>query len=518
MILPPMTPPQLRAATSDDSLCFVKAGPGSGKTFTAAEAFGYLRHIRYAGDPRGICGVTFARSARRELTTRVRQRWGTSLVQWPNLVCTFDEVHRRLVRYLIHRDLIGWPGGGTVPDQPEDSWTTQAGVKAQPRKATSRYRIGLDDEGVLTVMETKNVDRAPAPAFVDGDMLEAALAAGVCTHTDVRNVLSDAVDDVRHPAFNEAIRDCLRGSFCHLVIDEAFDMNPLDIAVVERAIEAGVSVTLVGDPWQSLYEFRGSTPKLVSRMIGARGFAQIDMPGEHRYRTREMRDLAGALFRSEPFSVTAADSGDEFDVVLAHDWGTLWTEPRIPILPAGRWSKVDRGSMASAFVLLLGSFVQEHFAIEAGGVAEARRALNAEPRDSRLDLALAALSDESQTAADIWALLRSAFQPSGRTWKDPGVTARKCMERLVEVAHEGGAPLLGLTVHQAKGLEWDRVLFLDPSLTTDPEWQNVLDIDELSHRNVYVALTRARSTLRVARLPLDPYGAPHSAVEYVHAS
>src|SRR5581483_7864934 len=97
--------------------------------------------------------------------------------------------------------------------------------------------------------------------------------------------------------------------------------------------EAGVSVTLVGDPWQSLYEFRGSTPKLVTKMIAARGFTQIDMSGEHRYRTPEMRELASALFRSEPFSVTSAKAGDSFDVVLAHDWGTLWTEPRIAVFP-----------------------------------------------------------------------------------------------------------------------------------------------------------------------------------------
>jgi superfamily I DNA/RNA helicase len=59
MIIPAMTPPQLRAATSDDRLCYVKAGPGSGKTFTAAEAFGYLRLVRFRDDNRGICGVTF---------------------------------------------------------------------------------------------------------------------------------------------------------------------------------------------------------------------------------------------------------------------------------------------------------------------------------------------------------------------------------------------------------------------------------------------------------------------------
>lgn len=461
-----MTAPQLRAATSDHQLCYVKAGPGSGKTFTAGESFGYLRLIRYGNDPRGICGVTFARSARNELATRVRRRWGERLVQWPNLVCTFDEVHRRLLRYLIHHGLIVWPGGGTVPDTPDDSWVTHPDANARPGKTRKRYRVGLDEGGVLAILETRDVRRAPAPAFLDEDRLRSALESGRCTHTDVRNVLSDAVDESRHPAFNQAIRECLKGSFCHLVVDEAFDMNPLDVAVIERAIEAGVNITLVGDPWQSLYEFRGSTPKLVSQMIQHHAFFQVDMPGEHRYRTREMRDLAAALFKGEPFSVAAAQDGDTFDVVLAHDWGTLWTEGRISLLPAGRWAKMDRGQMSSCFVLLLGAFVQEHFGLEAAGVGDARRALSSERHDPRLASALDALTDGSLIADEVWDRLRDGFQPTGKTWPAPGATAQRCMERLVTVAKEAGRPLLGLSVHQAKGLEWERVLFLDPSLTT----------------------------------------------------
>src|ERR1700728_4861294 len=120
MIAPPMTGPQLRPATSNDRLCYIHAGPGSGKTFVATQAFGYLRLIRYRTDRRGICGVTFARSARRELLSRVRTRWGSQIAGWPNAIITFDELHRRLLRYLIDRRHLEWPGG-SLPEVPEDS-------------------------------------------------------------------------------------------------------------------------------------------------------------------------------------------------------------------------------------------------------------------------------------------------------------------------------------------------------------------------------------------------------------
>ena len=204
-----------------------------------------------------------------------------------------------------------------------------------------------------------------------------------------------------------------------------------------------------------------------------------------------------------------------FDVVLAHDWGTLWNVPVASLLPAGRWPKVDGGLMANTFLLLLGALTQELFGVEATGVAEARRTLSSHPGDPRLLPALAALSDSDLETTDVWQLLRDEFQPDGRTWPPPKLVAERCMARLVSVARSDEAPLLGLTVHQAKGLEWDSVLFLDPSLTTTAGYKNVLNIDEHSHRSVYVALTRARSKLRVVTIPADRYGTPHSSIGHV---
>lgn len=517
MIVPQMTPTQLRAATSNDQLSYIKAGPGSGKTFLASEAFGYLRLVRYRSDPRGIGGVTFARSARRELAGRVRRRWGTRATEWPNTISTFDELHRQILRYLCKRDLIAWPGGH-LPERPEDSWAMNASATSKPGKKP-RYRIGLRDDGQIGLIRTTSKITAPTPAFVDGAKLLDALKGGVCTHTDIRNVLRDAVDTARFPAFNEAIREFLASSYCHLIVDEAFDMNPLDIAIVEHAIDAGVSITVVGDPWQSLYEFRGSTPKRVDQMIQAHAFKQIDMPGEHRYESYEMAALAGQLFRNEAFQVSPPTEDDDFEVVLAHDWGTLWDEDRIAVLPAGKASKIDRGLMASCFVLLLNEVVQEQFGFEASGIGEARRALNSQDTGDRMGPVLAVLRDSSRSDQDVWHALREAFQPPDlkKPWPEPKTMARRYMERLISLVRQPGPVALGLSVHQAKGLEWGSVLFLDAELTTDSARANLLDIDRLSHRNVYVALTRAKSLVRVLRIAPDQWGVERSPIKHVPA-
>ena len=314
------------------------------------------------------------------------------------------------------------------------------------------------------------------------------------------------------------MQDCLAGSICHLVVDEAFDMNGLDIALVRRAIQAGVPVTIVGDPWQSLYEFRGSSPKDVRALIREHEFSRIDMPGTHRYKTDEMLHLAGALFHGVGFQVQTPEEGDEFDVVLGYDWGALWAEQRVSIVPAGIPSRIDRGLMASTFVLLVNEVVQALFGIEVSGLAEATRAL--EPVDSTAQLAepLRLLWNADATDDDVWRALRDSFQRSGDSrWAEPGLIAKSCLCQLVRVLRQGNPPILGLTVHQAKGLEWDRVLLLDGELTTSPELANVLDVDKASHRSVYVGLTRARAKVRVLHVAPAKFGVKRSAIKHIAA-
>ena len=176
MLIPSMTTEQLRAATSNAKLCYVNAGPGSGKTFLAAEAIGYLRFVRHLDASGGVVGVTFARSARRELENRIRVRWGGRALGWPNSVCTFDQLHRQLVRYLVFHGLIAWPGG-TLPDRPEDSWAKYPGATSKPGNRP-RCVLTLDDEGLITASWSRSPVTAPTPAFVDRDKLSLRLFWG----------------------------------------------------------------------------------------------------------------------------------------------------------------------------------------------------------------------------------------------------------------------------------------------------------------------------------------------------
>jgi DNA helicase-2/ATP-dependent DNA helicase PcrA len=499
-----MTSAQLRAATTREALCYVKAGPGSGKTYLATEAFGFLRYERYLRDRRGVLGVTFARSARAELQGRVNARWGPRTAAWPNAISTFDELHRQLLRHLVFDGRIVWPSG-TFPTKVDDTWQDHPGATKSPGKKT-RYALSLDSWGEITTVGTTSDRVAPKPCFTDPRKLMSAVRDGYCTHAEVRNVLGAALRPGLYPAFAAAVTACLAKSYCHLIVDESFDMNQLDAAVIEAAIAAGVTVTLVGDPWQSLYEFRGASPERVHDLLKAHTFDQIDMPGHRRYLTDDMKDLAQRLFDEEPFSVTRAQNGDEFDVVLAHDWNTLWDESRIDVLPMGRPSRLDGSELANCFVLLLNEVVRSYFSREASGVVEARRKLGVENCDDIITPALTVLRDSSAAIDDVWNALQAAFNSTDKPWKKKqGKRATEYMRRLRKLCLLGEAPVLGLTIHQSKGLEWDRVLLLNGELTTEPGMLNRLDREQEQHRSVYVGLTRAKSVLRILYVREDPY-------------
>ena len=204
-----MTTDQLHAATTRAQLCYVKAGPGSGKTYLATEAFGIIRYERYLADTRGVLGVTFARSARAELEGRVRARWGPRTLSWPNAISTFDELHRLLVRHLVFQGFITWPGG-RFPSKVDDTWQDHPGATPRPGRKT-RYALSLDAAGEITTIGTTSDRVAPRPCFIDPRKLLEAVRDGYCTHAEVRSVLGAVLlTPGGYPAFVAAVTACLR--------------------------------------------------------------------------------------------------------------------------------------------------------------------------------------------------------------------------------------------------------------------------------------------------------------------
>lgn len=301
---------RLAAATSRRNL-FIEAGPGTGKTTVSAQRFGVHRFSsEHRHDSRAVVAVSFTRAATYNLRRRVQRLWGSGAWMWPHRIVTLDTVMCDLLHDLLRVELVMWPNAkalwpnGNIVLDVRDSWASCGGTVS----TRSVYTLTLAGRHVQIHegFAPNWANRVPAVQVVP------LMRQGICTHQDVRDILALALRD---PASAAHVRQRIGDTMRALIVDEVFDANDLDIAVIESAITAGVAVTLVGDPWQALYLFRGARPQVVPELLERTGVPTLPLTQSFRWRDVEQRELATKLRRGE--GVILPTDPEDPDVVLA---------------------------------------------------------------------------------------------------------------------------------------------------------------------------------------------------------
>jgi DNA helicase II / ATP-dependent DNA helicase PcrA len=487
----PLTDEQKSAATCTDDRVYIEASPGSGKTTVATERYGVCRYMR--GDSeRGVLALSFARSARGELYERVMRRWGSAAMRWPHKVWTLDHLHAALVQHLLASGALRWPGGHTQLEI-VDTWRGHAGSRPLPAGA---YRCGLYvDSGQVRIGGTT---AAPAThAFSAAKKYRERLEDGLCTHEEIRQVLSSAIQ--KGSPLEGIVSDFLKGTISSLIVDEVFDGNRLDLRIVHAAATKGVPTTLIGDPWQALYAFRGAAPNLVPSVVTALGFTACPITESFRFQTGAMQSMAATLRLRQPVSVGAGAS-DRCDVVLASEWARLWGCTSVLPLSFGQvTNRVD-----AAMAILLDHVVAQRFKRLSSFGPDAEVMLGLDETvlraegPTQLPSVMATLSSGAADAASTaFAELREVLLSMGSN-NITSLTAPKMAvryDRLRTLSERAALAdvIPGLTIHQAKGREWRRV----GVALSDVEVARLasgLDETREADRTLYVGLTRARES------------------------
>lgn len=491
----PLTDEQKAAVAAGNERLFIEAAPGAGKTTVAAERYGVLRYTKSPGSHNSITAVSFTRSATGELHRRVRGRWGSSALNWPHKVKTIDSLICSIVEHLLRQRTIRWPGDHTEL-QVLDEWRGHRGFRWLP-EGSYRRAAALDASGLVTSTGRRVTN--PRLGIGNRDDFHHHLSEGLCTHEVVREVLAGVL---RVPAKRGSVMDYLESSAAHVVVDEVFDANTLDLALIDLACEADIPVTIVGDPWQALYGFRGAKPELVPALISKWGFAALPLSHSFRFQSQEMKDFSAALRNGEAVSIAA---GGEHDVVLASKWDDLWqASDRVLPLSFGRtMNKTD-----AAAIVLLDHLVFSAFSRHAIFLPEALVILGLDHESYRVDgpdvlgrvVEILADSDEDAPVRGLQAL-RQAMKDLGAPRRPPtasGDSEQRQVDRLGDLASRiriGRELIPGLTIHQSKGREWDHV----GVRLSDREANRLaagLDAAAEGDRALYVALTRARYAVR----------------------
>ncbi|MEV8547912.1 UvrD-helicase domain-containing protein [Streptomyces sp. NPDC051572] len=478
-----LTREQLIAAGTPLRRLYIEAAPGSGKTTVAAQRFG-IQRFHNANSPRAVLAVSFTRSATAELRDRVLSQWGPAALAWPHRIVTLDTVVCDLLTHLLHTGHVQWPGGHrqlTVIDH----WRVRLDTSWSRREPV----VVLDGRQVLTRSEPRTrQDNRPTTAAVNQ-----ALAEGLCTHQDARRLLETALTG---PDMRDVLSSYLADTARALIVDEIFDANALDLALVRLAASAELDVTVVGDPWQALYGFRGARPDEVPALITQADFTQRDLSTSFRWKSARQQLLADQLRQGHGVTLTQGQAADT-DVLLALQWSFLW-DAGPQILPLAYSSSTGQPQEA-ACTLLLSELTRRTFGDHATFHNDALITLGIDHEAlQRLRPRLSALLDDLSGTKELTAIhsgLTAAVQEeSARTLPRRHHTHIARLERLRTRLQPPTRRLVpGLTAHQAKGREWDRVgVCLTPA--ERETLRQGLRADNEDHRKLYVALTRARQT------------------------
>ncbi|MDF1490379.1 UvrD-helicase domain-containing protein [Tessaracoccus caeni] len=484
-----LTNAQALAAAALDRLINVVSAPGSGKTTIAAERYGYLRYSR--GDVRGVLGVAFNRAAAVELRRRIHARWGGNCISPPHRVITFDHLHVDLLTRLLGLGKIMWPNGAVTLDVRDD----YRGFKGFRFLEVGRYaRFASLDTNRFVVSNSRKVAK---PGTGIGGVADhrAILGSGVVSHEDVRTILRAVMqlEELRQFA-----ADWLSENYRALVIDEVYDADDLDLHIAYLAAEAGLSVTLIGDPRQVLYGWRGARPEVVEQLMNVTSeqFKAYEQLESFRFGSDQMSRLATDLRSGVGVTLPEVVS-TEVDVALARNWALLWTVGD-NVLPLS--FRTVNNATDAALNLLLDVVTRSRLGMDSHGreAAIAKLGLDREAFQARQEQAFRPLIErlrDGDSPCDILGDLREAIgsfgarRPNRLSDKNEALARQQLTQLSCRLNQVSLIP--GLTVFQAKGREWERVgVVLSPTQTTALA-SGLRPLQE-EHCVIYVAITRAK--------------------------
>ncbi|MDW7772458.1 MAG: UvrD-helicase domain-containing protein [Desulfobulbaceae bacterium] len=232
-----LNPEQQAAVASDARHIIVKAGPGTGKTHTLVQRV--IRLVRQANTPCTV--ITFTNKAADELQQRLHAELGR------NAPVSTATLHGYCLRRLRHEN----------PD------LRVAGPEMRRRLLKAVYGVSGNALKEIDGRITEFLQSGAEPAACPASLQPYFTALAGQNHIDIDAVVPMAGAILRSsgPAAERMKRET--GA---LFIDEFQDLNQSQYELV-HLLAASSPVFAIGDPYQAIYGFRGSSPVWFGRFI-----------------------------------------------------------------------------------------------------------------------------------------------------------------------------------------------------------------------------------------------------------
>ena len=265
--VPELDEHQQRVVDHEGGPLLVLAGPGTGKTTTLVEAI--VERVEQRGArPDEILALTFSRKAAEQLRDRVTARLGRTMST--SLSSTFHSFAYGLVRRYSPADLYAAPL--RLLSAPEQDVVLQELLTNNPesvrwpeslRAAVGTRGFAREVHAVLSRARERGLDPDQLEALGKAEGIDEFVAAGqfLGQYLDVLGNLSaiDYPDLIARAVIEAQVhRDELRARFSHVFVDEYQDTDASQVALLQAIAGDGRNLTVVGDPDQSIYGFRGA--------------------------------------------------------------------------------------------------------------------------------------------------------------------------------------------------------------------------------------------------------------------
>ncbi|MCH7668294.1 MAG: ATP-dependent helicase [Acidobacteria bacterium] len=300
----------------------IVGGPGTGKTeFLVRRAV----HLLESGDaaPDRVLILSFSRRGAADISQRIRARLDNSV---GNLdISTYHSLAARIVERWP--DAAGWPNPPVIltgPEQtamvrdllatedPKDWPTLVRGLLRSPtfaREITDfalRATEQLLDADDIEHLAADRPDWRPLPAFLRRYQ-QRVIATG---RIDYAMVISGAVAILNSGPQNDPLVD-------YVLVDEYQDTTRSQVGLLQALTAGTRNLTVVADPFQSIFSFRGATPQHVSSF-------EEDFPGPtvRHTLTTSFRVSANVLAAAQRV-ISPEDPGAPGSVIPAREGGRV---------------------------------------------------------------------------------------------------------------------------------------------------------------------------------------------------
>ncbi|MBF0328779.1 MAG: UvrD-helicase domain-containing protein [Nitrospirae bacterium] len=263
MILDSLNLHQKEAVLHNDGPLLVIAGAGSGKTKVITHKIAHLVQ-EHKTNPNRILAITFTKKAAEEMLSRVSQM----LHMRPRWISTFHSFCVKILRQEIEHLGQGYTKNFVIYDESDTSKIIKDAIKKFSMKDTKAAHV----RRVISL--AKQTLRESIYDYINSMPFPDRLIANV--YKEYQGVLNSSnaldYDDIIYITTQILNRDGKilakwKSHFDALLIDEYQDTNPIQNTLFALLAEDKSMVTVVGDPQQSIYGFRGAYPENILHFV-----------------------------------------------------------------------------------------------------------------------------------------------------------------------------------------------------------------------------------------------------------